>query len=86
MDRELIRLGIEKRYCVFNKVKGDLLNMGVIPGIASVSRDLRMNVAGIIQYDDNILISATHGVPIVMKEDSYITRNMERIADRILED
>lgn len=84
VDRELGRLGIENRYCVFNKVKADLMSMGVIPGIGSVSRDLRMNVAGIIQYDDNILISANHGVPIVMKEDSYITHNMERIADRIL--
>ncbi|MCR5134294.1 MAG: septum site-determining protein MinD [Clostridiales bacterium] len=84
VDRELIRLGIEQRYCVFNKVKGDLMSMGVIPGISSVSRGIRMNVAGIIQYDDNILVSATRGVPIVMKEDSYITQNMERIADRIL--
>ena len=86
VDRELTRLGIEDRYCVFNKVKGDLMSMGVIPGISTVSRGLRMKMAGIIQYDDNILVSATHGVPIVMKEDSYITQNMERIADRILAD
>lgn len=84
VDRELGRLGIKTRYCVFNKVKADLMSMGVIPGIGSVTRDLRMDVAGIIQYDDNILVSANHGVPIVLKEDSYITRNMERIADRIL--
>lgn len=86
VDRELARLHIDNKCCIFNKVKGDLMSMGVIPGIGSLSRELRMNVAGIIQYDDNILVSANHGVPIVMKEDSYITRNMERIADRIFAD
>ena len=84
VDRELKRIGIEDRYCVLNKVKADLMHAGFVPGVTSVSKDIRMNMAGIIQYDDNIFVAANQGVPIVLKEDTYITRNFEKIAGRII--
>lgn len=84
VDRELERLGIEDRCCVINKVKADLISLGILPGIATISKELRMEIAGIIQYDDNIYISASRGVPIVLKEDTYITRNFEKILSRVL--
>ena len=40
--------------------------MGAVPGISSVSRSMRMDIAGIIQDDDNIRIATNRGLPIVM--------------------
>ncbi len=83
VDRRLASLGIADRCCVINKVRAELMNAGVVPGIQDVSRDLRMNVVGIVQYDDNIFLSGNKGVPIVMKEGTYIEENFRKIAERI---
>ncbi len=86
VDSQLQALGIPRRFCVLNKVRGELIERGSVPSIAAVTNDLRMDMVGMIQYDDNLLISATKGMPLVLKENSYITRNFENIARRIVED
>ena len=45
---------------------------------------LRPPLAGVIQYDENIQISTNLGVPIVLKDGTYIQENFERIAGRII--
>ncbi|MEA4922594.1 MAG: septum site-determining protein MinD [Eubacteriaceae bacterium] len=86
IDRELIKMGILDRCCVFNKVKGELMSLGAMPGLSSISRSLRLRMAGAIQYDDNIYISTNRGVPIVLKPGTYIEKNFNKILDRILEE
>jgi len=85
VDRSLEKLGVEKRYCVINKVDAELMAMGAVPGISSVSRSMRMDIAGIIQDDDNIRIATNRGLPIVMKQGTYIEKNFSKITDRLLE-
>lgn len=41
-------------------------------------------LAGVIQSDDNIQISTNLGVPIVLKDGTYIQRNFVKITERIL--
>jgi septum site-determining protein MinD len=84
VDRMLLEMGLSNRCCVFNKVHGELVALGAMPGLRAVSRGLRMRIAGAIQYDENIYLATNHGIPIVLKQDTYIRRNLSRILDRIL--
>lgn len=86
VDRELAAMGIRERYCVINKVKADLMNSGAIPGLTEISRGMRMRIAGLIQDDDNIFISGSQGVPIVLKPGTYIERNLRNIVARLCQE
>ena len=46
---------------------------------------LNMVVIGFMQWDENIYIATNRGVPIVLKDDTYITKNFKKILGRILE-
>lgn len=83
LDRELIKLGIEKRYLVLNKVIAEMMTAGYVPRLKDITTMLRPVLAGVIQQDENIHISTNLGVPIVIKNDTYIQRNFENIVDRI---
>lgn len=84
MDKLLTEVGVTKRFCVLNKVNAELMAMGAVPGVLSVAKELRVEIAGIIQYDTNILIANNRGIPIVVKHDSYIAENMNKIVERVL--
>jgi len=84
VDRILIEAGIEKKFCIINEIDAKLVSMGAVPGIAEISRNLRMNIAGIIQYDDNIFIATNRGIPIVLKQGTYIEKNFRAITERIV--
>lgn len=83
VEKLLDEMNITDRCYVINKVKPALLTSGMVPSISDIASQLRMPLAGIIQYDDNIHIAANNGLPIVFKKDSYIYENMEKIVDRI---
>ncbi|MEG0291989.1 MAG: septum site-determining protein MinD [Anaerovoracaceae bacterium] len=85
VDKQLVEMGITDRCCVINKVKAELMSIGAIPNIASITRNLRMKLIGIIQYDDNVFIATNRGVPIVLKSDTYIQRNFNKIVDRMID-
>ena len=53
------------------------------PKLSEITYVLQPEIAGIIQQDRNIQISTNLGMPIVLKEGTYISDNFERIADRI---
>ncbi len=86
VDRELANMGIEERYAIINKVNGQLMALGAVPSISSVTRGLRVEVAGIIQYDDNVFIATNRGVPIVLKPGTYIEKNFRKILNRIIKE
>lgn len=84
LDRILMKMGIKERYYVINKVQANLINTGLVPGIGEIAEILRADIAGIIQYDENIHIAANNGLPIVFKKGSYIERNFSNIIERII--
>ncbi len=83
LDRELVSLGISKRWLVVNKAVAELMAAGYAPKLSEITYVLQPEIAGIIQQDRNIQISTNLGMPIVLKEGTYISDNFERIADRI---
>ena len=84
LDRELKELGIEKRFLVINNIDVDLMEEGYIPSLGEVMNTLTPTLAGVIQTDPNIRISTNLGIPIVIKEGTYLEENFNNIADRIL--
>ena len=85
LDRELTELGIEERFVVLNKVVAEMMTSGYAPRLREITSMLRPPLAGVIQFDENIQISTNLGVPIVLKDGTYIQENFERIAARIIE-
>lgn len=85
LDRQLQDLGIEKRCYVVNKVVAELMTAGYAPKLREITSMLKVPLAGIIQEDQNIQISTNLGIPIILKPDTYIEENFEKITDRILE-
>lgn len=86
LDRELLKLGFKERYVVLNKVIAEMMAAGYAPRLREITSMLRPPLAGIIQFDENIQISTNLGVPIVLKNGTYIQENFEKIIDRILRD
>lgn len=84
LDKVLTEIGLSKRFCVINKVNAELMAIGAVPGVLSIAKELRVEIAGIIQYDANILIANNRGIPIVVKQDSYIAENLNKIVERVL--
>ena len=66
VDRELLNMGITERYVVLNKVMAEMMAAGYIPKLREITSMLRPQLAGVIQFDENINISTNLGVPIVM--------------------
>ncbi|MDD6042513.1 MAG: septum site-determining protein MinD [Eubacteriaceae bacterium] len=83
LDRELLKLGISKRYLVLNKVIAEMMTAGYAPRLKDITAMLRPSLVGVIQMDENIHISTNLGVPIVLKDDTYIQKNFDNIVDRI---
>ncbi|QHI73325.1 septum site-determining protein MinD [Aminipila terrae] len=84
LDRMLLELGIKERMYIVNKVKADLMSLGVVPNISEINDILKPPMAGIIQYDDNIHIAANNGIPVVLKKGTYIEENFNNIVERII--
>jgi len=85
LDQLLFEMGIKKRTYVINKVLANLIGTGLVPSIAEIAEIMRPDMAGIIQYDENIHIAANNGLPIVYREGTYIEKNFKKILERIVE-
>ena len=83
LDRELLQLGCKERYVVLNKVVAEMMASGYAPRLKEITTMLRPPLAGIIQADENIQISTNLGVPVVLKEGTYIQDNFRKIVERI---
>ncbi len=86
MNLLLEREGIAKRSVVINKIMSELYGTGLVPDPQEIAEILRMPVAGLIPYDQNIHISSNIGVPIAAAQETYIAENLKRIAERIVQD
>jgi len=84
LDRELISLGISRRYLVVNNVDYEIVNQGMAPNLQEISKLLKPEVIGVIPTDQNIRISTNFGIPIVYKEGTYIEKNFRKIAKRLM--
>ncbi len=83
-DSALLSLGITDRVYIINKVIAEIMGTGLVPSINDIAQIMKPELVGFIQYDDNIMIAANNGLPIVCKKDSYITENFKKITDRII--
>jgi len=83
LDRELLRLGIKERCIILNKVIAEMMSAGYAPRLREITSMLRPPLAGVIQADENIQISTNLGIPIVLKEGTYIQENFVRIMERL---
>ena len=84
LDRQLVGMGIDKRHLVINNVEAELMASGYSPKLREITAMLKPRLAGVIQSDANIRISTNLGIPIVLKEGTYIEENFNNICDRIL--
>ena len=83
LDREMVELGLETRHLVVNNVDMELVEAGYAPDLNEITGMLQPELAGVIHTDQNIRISTNLGVPIVLKDGTYIERNFRGIAGRI---
>lgn len=83
-ERYLREKGMENMCVVVNKVKVELMQAGLVPGMSEIMNMFKSPVAGLIQYDENIHISTNKDIPIVCKNGTYIEKNFIDMAARIL--
>ena len=81
----LKELNIKDIYCILNKVNIELINKKMAPSLLEITQKISINILGIIQYDENVLVSTNFGEPICLKKDTYITANFDKIVDRIVD-
>lgn len=84
-ERYLQEKGVFDTSFVINKVKVELMKAGLVPDLMTILNMFKNPVIGIIQDDDNIHISTNKGIPIVCKKGTYIERNFQEIADKLIE-
>ncbi len=84
VEKRMKKKGIKDVACVINKVNMELMTLGLLPTLEEITSKLNMPVIGFMQYDDNIHIATNKGVPIVLKDDTYIEKNFRRILSRII--
>ena len=85
VEKRLRNHGITDIRCIINKVNVELMTTGIVPNLDEIMSKLNMVVIGFMQWDENIYIATNRGVPIVLKDDTYITKNFKKILGRILE-
>lgn len=86
LNQFLNELGVSKSYYAANKLRPDLMEEGLTPNLEVISSMLNGAIIGAFQYDDNILISSNKGIPIVLKEGTYIEERFKEMALRLLKD
>lgn len=84
LDRMLARLGVSDRKCLINRIDPRLMKKGLIPSLEQIGQLLRTPIAGTILLDDAIYIGTNNGRVVSVEKGTYIHRNFNKIADRIL--
>jgi septum site-determining protein MinD len=82
-EQTLRKMGVRNRVYVVNKVNKAFLGSGILPTVEIITSMMKIPLLGVVQYDDNIHLSANCGIPIVYQKENYIERNFNRIADRL---
>lgn len=84
VDKMLKEMDVPEIKLIINRAKVDLIEKGMLPSITEVSEMLRVDLIGIIPEDENIYIATNNGIPIVVKQGSYVEKNFSKIAMRII--
>jgi septum site-determining protein MinD len=84
VDQTLRKCGVKQRVYIVNKVNKLYLSSGILPTVEVITSIMKIPLLGVVQFDDNIHLSANCGIPIVYGQSSYIERNFHKIADRLL--
>lgn len=84
LDRQLVKLGLRKRWLIVNKVMADMMAKGYAPKLSEITNMLNPQFAGAIQFDKNIQISTNLGIPIILKPNTYIEENFKNMTRRIV--
>lgn len=79
----LQELGVPKVGFIVNKLDMDMIKKGFAPEVSEITRSFRRELLGVVQADENILVSTNLGVPIVFMQDTYIAENFRNIAGRV---
>lgn len=79
----LQELGVPKVGFLVNKLDMDMIKKGFAPEVSEITRSFRRELLGVVQADENILVSTNLGVPIVFMQDTYIAENFRNIAGRV---
>jgi len=85
VDRTLRAQGISRRVYVINKINKAYVSTGILPSVERITSIMKIPLVGVIQDDAAIHLAANRGVPIVLQKGTYIERNFNQIADRLLE-
>lgn len=84
LEDEIIKQGARERYLILNKML-DTFHKEQAGHDLIVMEDLfRTDILGFIPYDINIRLAANAGIPISIKTDTYISKNFEKMALKII--
>ena len=84
IEDRLIKNEIMNRHYVLNRVMPVSDDRGCGPSLAEIDLRFRSQLLGVIMEDENIRASCNIGIPIVAKRDTYIARNFDKIAERMI--
>lgn len=84
VDARLIKNKIIKRKFVLNRVNVEFANAKIEPNTAAVNERIGADIIGMILDDDNIRVSSSMGVPIVLMKESYLADNFMMMADKLI--
>jgi septum site-determining protein MinD len=84
VEQTLRREGVRDRVYVVNKVYRDFLGNSRLPTVEVITSTMKIPLLGVIPYDDAVHLAANSGAPAVMGAESYVSRNFDKIADRLL--
>lgn len=84
IEDRLIKNEIMNRHYVLNRVMPVSDDLGCGPSLGEIDLRFRSQLLGVIMEDENIRASCNIGIPIVAKRDTYIARNFDKIAERVI--
>lgn len=84
IEDRLIKCEIMNRHYVINRMMPVSEDLGCGPGLAEIDLRFKSELLGVIMEDENIRASCNIGIPIVAKRDTYIARNFNKIAERVI--
>ena len=84
IEDRLIKCEVMNRHYVINRMLPELEAMVCVPRLAEIDIRFRSELLGVIMEDENIRASCNIGIPIVAKRDTYIARNFDKMAERVI--
>ncbi len=85
VDKRVEALGVRDRCHVINRVSAELSSSSTLPNADTIEKTIKTPLIGIITEDVNIHLGNNAGCPVVTARDSYIAKNFQGIAGRLLE-